>query len=109
MALQKQRIHPKFHVLLLQPYKVNNNMLFPNRVTLEPYDFDAPDNQEWFIDDLLGHCWDGSNLKSKVCWSLGDTTWESLTTCKDLAALYRYLELQGIWCPAQLARQTKSI
>ncbi|KNZ72372.1 hypothetical protein J132_03463, partial [Termitomyces sp. J132] len=77
MALQEQRSHPKFHVLLLQPYKASNNALFLNQVTPEPYNFNAPDNQEWFVDDLLGHHWDGMNFEFEVCWSLEDTTWES--------------------------------
>ncbi|KNZ81169.1 hypothetical protein J132_02366 [Termitomyces sp. J132] len=53
MALQEQRIHPKFHVLLLQPYKASEHVLFSNRATPEPYDFGAPDNQEWFVDHHL--------------------------------------------------------
>ncbi|KNZ72257.1 hypothetical protein J132_04050 [Termitomyces sp. J132] len=75
----------------------------------EPYNFGAPDNQEWFVDDLVGHCWYSKNLKFKVCWSLRDITWKSLTTCKDLVALDRYLELQGMQCPAQLAGSSKLI
>ncbi|KNZ75781.1 hypothetical protein J132_01626 [Termitomyces sp. J132] len=60
MALQEQ-IHP-------------NNGLFPKRVTPEPYNFGASNNQEWFINDLLSHCWDETNLEFKLCWSLGNTT-----------------------------------
>ncbi|KNZ79205.1 hypothetical protein J132_09715 [Termitomyces sp. J132] len=108
MALQEQRIHSKFHVSLLCPYKASNNVLFPNRATPEPDNFGIPDDQEWIIDDLVGHHWDGKNLEFEVCWSLGDTTWESLTTCKDLVALDRYLELQGVWHHVQLARRSKS-
>ncbi|KNZ80089.1 hypothetical protein J132_07377 [Termitomyces sp. J132] len=58
------------------------------------------------INAVLGHYWDGKNLEFKVHWSLRDTTWESLATCKDLAALNRYLELQGMQHPAQLARRS---
>ncbi|KNZ76712.1 hypothetical protein J132_08781, partial [Termitomyces sp. J132] len=108
MALQEYKIHPKFYVLLLQLYKASNNVLFSNRETPEPYDFGVPDNQQWFFNDLIGHYWDGANLKFKVCWSLGDTTCESLTMCKDLKALDQYLELQGMQGPAQLARRPKS-
>ncbi|KNZ73600.1 hypothetical protein J132_10745, partial [Termitomyces sp. J132] len=106
-ALQEQRLYPKFHVSLLCLYKARNNALFPDRVAPEPYNFGAPNNQEWFVNDLVGHCWDGRNLQFEVCWSLGDTTWESLKTCKDLAVLDRYLELQGMQHPAQLARRAK--
>ncbi|KNZ75792.1 hypothetical protein J132_01538 [Termitomyces sp. J132] len=107
MALQEQRIHCKFHVLLLHLYKVSDNALFPSRAMLEPYNFGTPDDQEWFVDDLVGHCWDDKNLEFKICWSLEDTTWEFLATCKDLVALDRYLELQGMQCPVQLARRSK--
>ncbi|KNZ77493.1 hypothetical protein J132_05288, partial [Termitomyces sp. J132] len=101
------RIHPKFHVLLLHQYKDSDDALFPNREMLEPYDFGTPDDQEWFVDDLVDHCWDSKNLKFKVHWSLGDTTWESLETCKDLVALDRDLELQNVQCTVQLARRSK--
>ncbi|KNZ75053.1 hypothetical protein J132_05133 [Termitomyces sp. J132] len=106
MALQEQRIHPKFHVLLLQLYKSSDDVLFPNRATPEPYDFGMPDNQEWFVGDMIDHWWMGTNLEFKVWWSLRDTTWEYLAMCKDLEALDYYLKLQGI--PVQLARMTKS-
>ncbi|KAG6893990.1 hypothetical protein C0992_007953, partial [Termitomyces sp. T32_za158] len=104
-ALQAQRIMPKFHVSLLQPYAASNDVLFPNRATPEPYDFGMANDQEWFVDDLIGHCWTQSgNLKFEVRWSLGDTTWEPLENCKSLATMDRYLELQGVKRPRQLAR-----
>ncbi|KAG6870339.1 hypothetical protein C0995_013691 [Termitomyces sp. Mi166 len=54
-ALQAQQIVPKFHVLLLRPYLENNNAMFPNCATPGPYDFSIAKDQEWFVDDLLGH------------------------------------------------------
>jgi len=77
--------------------------MFPNRAQPEPYDFGAPDNQEWFIDEILGHRWTGNGqLELEVQWSLGDTTWEGLENCKCLEALEQYSELQGVNHPAQL-------
>jgi len=71
--------------------------MFPNRAQPEPYDFGAPDNQEWFVDKILGHRWTGNGqLELEVRWSLGDTTWEGLENCKHLEVLEQYLELQGI-------------
>ncbi|KAG6859129.1 hypothetical protein C0995_011324, partial [Termitomyces sp. Mi166 len=100
-----RQIMPKFHVLLLRPYLENNNAMFPNRATPGPYDFSVAKDQEWFVDDLLGHRWtDKGHLKFKVRWSLGDTTWEPLESCRKLAALDRYLVIQGIKRPQQLAR-----
>ena len=74
-ALQSQRIVPFFHVLLLQPYHANDDSTFPNRVQPEPYDFRMPDDQEWIVEDLIGHQWaEDKNLGFEVRWSLGDTT-----------------------------------
>jgi hypothetical protein len=104
-ALQARRIVPSFHISLLRPYYATDDSMFPNRVQPEPYDFGAPDDQEWFVEDLLGHRWtDNKNIEVEVRWSLGDTTWEPLSSCKDLEALDRYLELQGVQRPSQLAK-----
>ncbi|KAG6859281.1 hypothetical protein C0995_009982 [Termitomyces sp. Mi166 len=68
-ALQAQQIMPKFHVSLLQLYLENNNALFPNRATPGPYDFGVAEDQEWFVDDLLGHRWmDKGHLKFETWW-----------------------------------------
>ena len=102
--LQEHRINPVFHISLLRPYNASNDVLFPNRVHPEPYDFGAPEDHEWFIDEILGHRWNSGGLEFEVHWSLGDTTWEPLVNCKELEALDWYLELQGVERPAQLAR-----
>ncbi|KNZ78012.1 hypothetical protein J132_02655 [Termitomyces sp. J132] len=96
---------PKVHVLLLQPYQASNDVLFLNHATPEPYNFGNADDQEWFfVDDLISHRWTQlGDLKFKVHWSLGDTTWKPLANCKLLAAMDRYLKLQGIKHPQQLA------
>jgi len=103
-ALREHRIDPIFHISLLRPYNVSNDTLFPNRIQTEPYNFRAEDDQEWFVDEIIGHRWDGRELDLEVRWSQGDTTWEPLSNCWDLAALDRYMELQGVRHPAQLAR-----
>ncbi|KAK0211843.1 hypothetical protein IW262DRAFT_1250846, partial [Armillaria fumosa] len=102
LTLQNRRIHPTFHISLLHPYHPNNDELFPNRFQPEPYDFGADDNAEWFIDDIVGHRWSNRKLELQIRWSLGDTMWEPLSNCKDLAALDRYLEVMGVWYPRQL-------
>jgi len=77
--------------------------MFPNRAQPEPYDFRAPDDQEWFVDKILSHRWTrNGQLELEVWWSLSNTTWEGLENCKCLEALERYLELQGINRPVQL-------
>ncbi|KNZ82113.1 hypothetical protein J132_07956 [Termitomyces sp. J132] len=67
---------------------MNNNVLFPNYTTPEPYDFGAANDQEWFVDDLMGHRWN----------------WEPLANCKDLVVLDKYLELQSMRHLQQLAQ-----
>ena len=91
-VLQDRRINPVFHVSLLRLYNASNNVLFPNRVHSEPYDFGVPEDHEWFVDKLLGHQWNGRDLEFEVRWGLDDTTWEPLENCRDLEALNRYLE-----------------
>ena len=107
-ALRARRIHSKFHVALLRPYHASDDALFPNRVHPEPYDFGAPDDQEWFVDEITAHRWvNGKNLEFEVWWSLGDSTWEPYVECKKLEALERYLELQGAKRPTLLAKKPR--
>ena len=108
LALQSRRITPTFHASLLRPYHASSDALFPNRVQPDPYDFGAADEQEWFVDELLGHRWiEGGGLEYEVRWSLGDTTWEPHAECKKLEALDRYLELQGVKRPSQLPKRSR--
>jgi len=95
-----------FHISLLHLYNANNDTMFPNRAQPEPYDFRAPDDQGWFVDEIPGQRWTrNGQLELEVWWSLGDTTWEGLENFKHLEVLEQYLELQGINHPAQLPQQ----
>ena len=82
--------------LLLRKHHPNNDALFPMRSMTEPYDFGEPSNVEWLVDEITGHHWDGRKLLFHIKWNLGDTTTEPYNSCKDLTALDRYLELQGV-------------
>ena len=66
------------------------------RSMAEPYDFGEPSDVEWLVDEITGHHWDGRKLLFHIKWNLGDTTTEPYNSCKDLTALDRYLELQGV-------------
>ena len=88
-----RNINPTFHTNLVQPYIKNNDILFPKRDTKVFYDFGNDENQEWLIEDILAHKWTNNNLEFQVKWTLGDVTWEPLSSCKDLEALDIYLEL----------------
>ena len=94
--LAKRQIHPVFHISLLRPHQANDDVLFPNRTSVEAYDFGAPDDTEWYVDDINGHRWNGRRVEFEVRWNLGDTTWESLATCNQLVALDKYLALMGV-------------
>jgi len=53
--LIRRRVHPKFHVGLLRLHKPNNDVLFPNRASVDVYDFGASDDAEWIVDELDSH------------------------------------------------------
>jgi len=95
LDLVNRRIHPVFHVSLLRPHQANDDALFPNRTSADPYDFGAPEDTEWYVDEITGHKWDGKKIHFQVRWNLGDTTWEPLAHCKQLQVLDQYLELLG--------------
>lgn len=103
--LKKRGIHPKFHASLLRRHQQNDKSLFPHREPNIFYDFGMPDEAEWLVDEILAHQWEGNEMKFHVKWNLGNTTWEPLSTCKDLAALDRYLELHGVKLPKSLLKR----
>jgi len=106
VALQRRRIHDRFHVSLLKPYHANNDALFPQRIVPGPYDFGAPDSEPFFVEEISGHRWDKDRgLQLEVQWSNGKTTWEEVEECKALTALTEYLATQGVRRPAQLVRE----
>ncbi|KAF8240555.1 hypothetical protein L208DRAFT_1176178, partial [Tricholoma matsutake] len=87
-------LHNRFHVSLGALHHSNDN-LFPNRLHVDPYDFGAPDDAEWFVEEIPSHQWKGCALELEVRWSVGKSTWEPLAVCNELAALDSYLALVG--------------
>lgn len=104
--LVKRGIHPTFHASLLRRHEPNDDAVFPHRDVAVFYDMGSPDDQEWYVDEILAHTWVGKKPEFHVKWTLGDTTWEPLEHCKDLAALDQYLELLGVSDWRQLPRKT---
>ena len=94
--LRARGIHPVFHASRLRRHEPNDSVLFPYRESLAPYDLGKPEDVEWLVDEIINHRWDRGKLDFLVKWSLGDTTWEPYSECKDLEALDRYLELRGV-------------
>jgi len=66
----KQQIHNRFHMSLLRPHNSNNDMLFPSRRKVQPYDFGTPDESEWYVNKIIGHRWKGRNIEFLVKWDL---------------------------------------
>ena len=87
-ALVAQQISPTFHTGLIWKFVVNNDELFPKWDAKSFYDFSQDNEQEWLVKEITSHQWTNSKeLKLKVRWTLGDTTWEPLALCKELKAL----------------------
>jgi hypothetical protein len=96
LELKKRRIVPTFHESKLKPFYKNDDNAFPLREAQIYYDFGDAEDNEWLVDAILTHRWVGNKVEFLVQWNLGDTTWEPYTECKELEALDKYLELQGV-------------
>jgi hypothetical protein len=92
--LQVRNLHDRFHQSKLCPYQANDDVLFPHQEAHRFYDFGTPDDQEWLVEEILAHKWEGNQLLFQIHWNLGDTTWEPLESCEALQALDEYLHLQ---------------
>ncbi len=93
--LRARHLHDRFHQSKLWPYHANDDSLFLHQEGKVLYDFGTPDDQEWLVDEIQSHKWDGDVLMFQVHWNLSDTTWESVETCNKLHALNDYLALLG--------------
>lgn len=93
---------------LLRPHEPSDSAIFPGRDAQKFYDFGAPDDQEWLVDEIVGHRWKGRNIEFLVHWSLGDHTWEPLAHCDELQALDEYLSLMGATDWKELPRKTST-
>lgn len=91
-----RRIHPMFHASLLRPFEPNDDLLFPSRESKHFYDFGMPDDDEWFVDEIVGHRFTGASIEFNVRWTAGDHTWEPYSGVRSLAALDQYYALMGV-------------
>jgi len=96
LELKKRRINAMFHENLLKPFYKNDERMFPRWEVQIYYDFGEAEDHEYLVDSILTHRWVRNNLEFLVQWNLGDTTWEPYSECKELEALDKYLELQGL-------------
>ena len=94
--LERQGIHPHFHISRLAPYEPNNTALFPGQEVHTFYDFGEDPNREAYVCEILDHAWVKKDLWFKVKWELGDMTWEPQENCEELAHINDYLALQNV-------------
>jgi len=66
----------------LHPFKKNDNKIFPKWEVCAYYDFGNAKDEEWLVDNILAHRWEGNKISFLVQWNLGDTTWEPYNECK---------------------------
>ena len=104
--MKSRHIRNRFHADRLRPYLENDETSFPRREAKYYYDYGIPEDEEWYVDAIVGHTWQGKKIRFNVQWSLGDTTWEPYEHCKDLAALDDYLALHNVSDWRNLARHT---
>ena len=55
-----------------------------------------PDDDEWLVDEIIGHRFVNKSIEFNVRWTAGDHTWEPYTHVKDLEALDNYYALMGV-------------
>ena len=94
--LRKRKLNPTFHVSLLRRHEPNDDVLFLHRDSRAYYDVGAPEEQEWFVEQIVGHRWVGNKLELRVRWAHDDESWESYAECSKLSALDEYLTLRGV-------------
>jgi hypothetical protein len=64
--LVARHIHPCFHVSLLRPFEPNDDTLFPGCESKRFYNFRMPDNDEWLIDEIMGHHFVGKSIEFNI-------------------------------------------
>jgi len=83
-------------VSLLRPHNTNDDALFHSRRKVQLYDFSTLDETEWYVNEIVSHCWKGRDIEFLVKWNLGDSTWEPVSNCNELEALDNYLMLSNV-------------
>ena len=103
-----RRINPTFHTSLVQQFIKNDDILFLKRDTKAYYNFGNNEDQECLLKEILAHKQTNNDLEFQVKWTVGDVTWELLSSCKELEALVVYLELQGVKTPWSLLQHEQA-
>jgi hypothetical protein len=59
-------IHSVFHVRLLHPFVKNDQTLFSKCDVQYYYDYREPDDNEWIVDEIIRHQWNGKVIEFHV-------------------------------------------
>jgi chemotaxis protein CheY-P-specific phosphatase CheC len=88
---KSMRIHPVFHVSLLEPYKTSS---IPNRTRPPPPPITIDSQQEFEVDQILNSKYEGKQLKYLIKWKgcpISDNSWEPdhfLKNCRELVKAF---------------------
>ena len=83
--LKARRIVPSFHVSLLRQYHKSDDTVFPKREVRAFYDAEY---NEWLVDNIIAHKWEGNNISFLIQWK-GDTTWEPYAETRGFRSIPR--------------------
>lgn len=61
-----RRIHPTFHASVLHPFEPNDSEKFPHQDTTYLYDYGTPEDNEWWVDEILAHRWIGRRIEFNI-------------------------------------------
>ena len=82
---------------MLHLFELNDSEKFPHQDTTYLYDYGTPEDNEWWVNEILAHRWIRRRIEFNIRWSLGDSTWGPLSACEELVALDEYLQLHGVF------------
>ena len=77
-------IYPWFHISLLRAHEPNDDVLFLSHESKHFYNFGMPDDEEWLVDEVIGHWFTSESIEFNIRWITGDHAWEPYQTVKDL-------------------------
>ena len=62
------------------------------------------ENGQYVVDAIVGHCWQGGQVRFRLLFETGETRWQSHASCSRLTALDDYLELQNVTVWQELSK-----
>ena len=102
--LSARGVFSTFHVSLLRPHFPSDDKQFPNRKLHHVYDLEGTGDQEYEVEEILAHRWQGRSIQFLVKWTLGDSSWIPYHDAQHLTALDAYFKLRNVAHWKQLPR-----